>query len=116
MQKSKPKLINDIILIAAVLLIAAIGLAAYLIFAKNGERVVVTLDGEHYADYPLDEDISLTINAKDGVGTNLLVISDGRAYVTEASCPDLICVNHRPIWREGEAIVCLPNKVVVSIE
>ena len=116
MQNSKHRLRNDIILIAAVLLIAAIGLSAYLLLSSEGERAVITLDGEHYADYPLKEDITVTISSKEGLGTNILVISDGKAYVSEASCPDLICVKHRPIWREGEAIVCLPNKVVVSIE
>ena len=47
---------------------------------------------------------------------NLLVIQDGKADVTEASCPDGICVNHRAISKQGQSIVCLPNKVVVEIE
>ena len=34
----------------------------------------------------------------------------------EADCPDQICVNHLAISRDGESIICLPNKVVIAIE
>ena len=33
-----------------------------------------------------------------------------------ADCPDQICVHQRAISKNGESIICLPNKVVVSIE
>ena len=32
-----------------------------------------------------------------------------------ADCPDQICVRQKAISKEGESIICLPNKVVVSI-
>ena len=41
---------------------------------------------------------------------------DGRARVLASSCPDQICVNHLAISRDGESIICLPNKVVIAIE
>ena len=43
-------------------------------------------------------------------------IKDGQADITKASCPDKICVDQRPVSRQGESLVCLPNKVVVEIE
>ena len=48
-------------------------------------------------------------------GLNRLVIKDGKAWVETASCPDGICAAHKPIHREGESIVCLPNKVVITV-
>ena len=48
-------------------------------------------------------------------GTNRLVIEDGTARMEWADCPDQICVNHRPVSSGGESIICLPNKVVVSV-
>jgi len=33
----------------------------------------------------------------------------------EADCPDQVCVNTRPADREGQSIVCLPNRVVVEV-
>ena len=48
-------------------------------------------------------------------GTNLLVIADGSASVTEADCPDALCVGMGKISRTGQSIVCLPHQVVVEV-
>ena len=63
---------------------------------------------------PLSEDTEVTIEGVDG-GENLLVIQDGTAKIESASCPDGICVRHYAISRDGESIICLPNRVVVTI-
>ena len=34
----------------------------------------------------------------------------------EADCPDQTCVKKHSIKYEGETIVCLPHKVVISID
>ena len=111
------KLRNDLIMIAAVLLIAAIGLTVYFLLRKDGTTATVTLNGKYYASYSLNEDITVELHSgDDGNGRNTLVIKDGKAYIIDASCPDLICQKHVPISKEGQSIVCLPNKMVVSIE
>lgn len=109
---------NDIILIAA---LAVLALAAYLgttyFQGKNTKNAVavIKIDGEEYGRYPLAEEITEQIEVPEG-GYNVLKIAEGRADITEASCPDKICVNHRPVSRKGQSIVCLPNKVVIEIE
>ncbi len=106
---------NDFILIAIILAIAAAGLI-YLNFAKkSGDMVVVKVDGAVYKELPLNKDTTLEIQVTGG-GTNFLVIKDGHAIIEDASCPDKICVHHRQIEKDGESIICLPNKVVVEIE
>ena len=105
---------TDILLLAAILLIATIALGVtYLVLAKKGDTVVVTVDGEQYARLPLNEDTELVIVSESG--TNTLVIKDGMAYISEASCPDKICVKTGDA-NEIKSIVCLPNKVTVSVE
>ena len=76
---------------------------------KDG-AAVVTIDGEVFGSWPLSED--RTVEIGDG---NRLVIKDGKADMVWADCPDKLCVNQKAISREGESIICLPNKVVVSI-
>ena len=49
-------------------------------------------------------------------GTNTLVIEDRAAWMEDALCPDHICVDMGKIRYSGQSIVCLPNRVVVSIE
>lgn len=49
------------------------------------------------------------------MGTNTLVIQSGKAYISEANCPDKQCMKQGKISRAGEMLVCLPNRVVVKI-
>lgn len=110
----KKKIKNDIILVVALLAMAAAGFVLYSVFKQAGDYAVVSVDGVESARYPLYEDFTTDIITPNG--TNTLVIKDGKAYVSAASCPDLICVGHRAINSVGETVVCLPNKVVISIE
>ena len=49
------------------------------------------------------------------VGKCFLVISDGKADMESADCPNQICVHHSAISHTGETIVCLPNRVVIEV-
>ena len=49
-------------------------------------------------------------------GTNVLVIEDHKASITEADCPDKLCIHQGQIWGAGQMIVCLPNRLTVTIE
>ena len=83
-------------------------------YHESGKYVEVTIDGEWYGTYALNEtqEIPIWIN---GNRTNLLVIKDKKADVLQADCPDKICVNHSAISNVGETIVCLPNRVVIAV-
>ena len=50
-----------------------------------------------------------------GGGYNIVTVQDGKIAVTEANCPDQICVNHKPTNQTADPIVCLPNKLVVEV-
>ncbi len=107
---------NDFIFIAVLLLVvSALGLGFYLLRGE-GNTVVVTVDKKEFGRYPLSEDAVVEIRTgTDKEELNLLVIKDGKAHVETATCPDGICAGHKPISREGESIVCLPHKVVITI-
>lgn len=47
---------------------------------------------------------------------NIVEISGGSVSVTKASCKNQVCVRHGKISHTGESIVCLPNRLVVTIE
>ena len=49
-------------------------------------------------------------------GYNILQIRDGKADMISADCHNHDCVNHRPISKDGENIICLPHKIVIQIE
>ena len=105
---------RDIILIIVLLVIAG---ASYLImqtFSADGGKVVVTVDSTVVYEGELSKDDSYDILQSDG--SNTVVIKDGKVSMSQADCPDQICVDHKAISKTGETIVCLPHKVVVSIE
>lgn len=113
-QKTKK---NDIILIGAILVLALVAYVGMTLFQganTHDAEAVVLIDGVEYGSFPLDTDVVERIELPDG-SYNVLEIKEGKADVTEASCPDGICVNHRAVSRQKQSITCLPNKLVVEI-
>lgn len=108
---------NDFILLVAIVVIALAAFGAVSLYSAVSTRepeAVVYLNGEEQGRYPLSEDT--TVEICQGNSYNILQIRDGRADITEASCPDKICVNHRAVSKQGESLICLPNKMAVEIE
>lgn len=102
----------DIIVISAILVSALLFLLFMTIFKKDGAVVAVEINGEVVAEYPLDKDGVFPLNG----GTNVLVIENGAAYLSYSSCPDHVCENTGKIRHVGETIVCLPNRVTVTVK
>lgn len=100
-------------MILCLFLLAGLAWALLSSLSPRGGYVRVTVDGEQVVLYPLDEDREVLLS---GIGgTNLLQIEDGKASVTEADCPDKICVRSAAISRRGQTIVCLPHRLVVEV-
>lgn len=106
---------GDIILIAAAFIIAAILFLCLNAFNRSsGDYVQIEVGGETVARLSLNSDTVYDIETENGI-TNTLEISGGKAKMIRADCPDKICVNHKSINKNGEAVICLPNKVVVTV-
>ena len=105
---------NDVLLIAVLLILG--GALALFLYAtrQTGGYVSVQVDGETVMELPLSEDARIVLG--EGGHTNTLVIKDGTAQIIEAGCPDQICVNQGAVRYAGESIVCLPHKLVVTVE
>lgn len=112
----KRKIRNDIILVAVILVIAAAGLLFFGLNKEVGSFVAVNINGEQTTVYPLSVNTEVTITTgENNEHINVLTIKDGKAYISEANCPDGICAETRAAQYVGETIVCLPHKVVVEI-
>lgn len=84
---------------------------------RRDEPVVVAVfqDGQKTGVYSLLEDQTVFIPYEDK-HYNLLFISDGEASISDADCPDGLCIKTRSIRQGGESIICLPHKLVIQIE
>lgn len=106
---------GDYILIAVILCVCTVCFAVINYFIPTGNTAVITVDNQQKAVISLAENTRYDVVKNDDV-TNTVVVEDGFVYVEYASCPDKICKRHKKISKKGESIVCLPNKVVVTIE
>ena len=102
----------DIIIIAAILLASLLLLLIMTLSKKEGSVVVVEIDGNVVATYPLDKNETYSLNG----GTNVLVIENGVAYLNYSNCPDHTCEKTGKIQYVGQSIICLPNKVAITIK
>lgn len=129
MKKVSKIRVNDILL-GAGLLLGALCLWCVIYFAgrntdKNTLTVVITVDGQEYYTGRLIENGAEEKNAKSTVGDkreidvdghNKVVIAGGEVWMDSADCPDKLCVGQGRISRSGQTIICLPNKVMVTIK
>ncbi len=101
----------DIILIASLLILSVAVLAVVLLWRNEGGVVEVQLGGETVAVYELDKNGEYDI----GDGSNRLCIENGEVYMSHADCPDKVCVKTGRIKYTGQSIICLPNKVTLTV-
>ena len=102
----------DIIVIAALLLVTLLVVLLTVLTKENGNYVVVEIDGAIDGKYSLSQDGVYSLNN----GTNILVIEDGAAYLSYSSCPDHTCERTGRIRYVGQTIVCLPNRLSVTVK
>ncbi len=98
---------------ALVILVLAAALAGFLLeltWTGQGASLQITVDGEVFGTYQLDKDQTIDIG-----GGNRCRIEDGAAWMEWADCPDQLCVRHTHISRANETVVCLPNRVTLTV-
>ena len=101
---------NDIIFLS---LLACLCIAVCVIIyaggMKKGSYITVTIDGKEYGTYSLQENQTIP------VGGNTIAIKNGKAKMIEADCPDQLCIKQKEVCYDKESVICLPNKVVVTV-
>ncbi len=104
--------------LAALLIVLAAGALFFLLRPQGGNflTVRVVLDGELTAEYRLDrleEPVRLTLDGAPWPIT--LEITPEGVRVLESACPGQDCVHAGQLRRAGGRLICLPNRLVVSL-
>ena len=105
--------------IAGLLVAAVAGSAAFILLQRGRAPAPVariSRDGVLLEEIDLsrvDEPYSLTL--EDESGRNVLSVERGRVRVSEADCPDQVCVKQGWVSSGAAPIVCLPHKLVVEL-
>ena len=103
----------DIVLLIIILAVGIPLSVLSLTAGTAGDKVQISADGEVYGIYPLDEDREIDVT-EDG-HTNHITIKDGQVSMSYSTCRNQVCVNTGAISEAKDAIVCLPNRIVVEI-
>lgn len=115
MELQKLKFQNaDLLVIAAVVLIAVLITVPFLFPGRGSEDATVQIyqDGQLIQEVPLQENMTITIP---GQYENVVQIQNGKVAITQANCPGNDCVHTGPVSTPGASIVCLPNRVEIRI-
>lgn len=101
---------KDFFLAGGILLLAGVlWIVSALFLPRENTGIQITVDGEVYGIYSLEEDQEIPIG-----DTNVCRISGGKAKMIEARCPDHLCMKQAAVDGRGGTIVCLPNRVVIQ--
>lgn len=107
---------NDLLFIGALFLCSFIILAGFRLFNREGgTKVTISRDGEILMTCSLSGNRTIPIPDSGGKVTNTLEIRNGKAKMVQADCPDGLCLHQKAISIKNENIVCLPNRVVVTV-
>lgn len=106
--------------IILILLLAAAVLSAGVIFMQKKRPASpvarITLDGELLEEIRLDQvEKAYSFVVEDEFGANTILVEPGRIRVSQADCPDQVCVNQGFISDGTVPIVCLPHKLIIEI-
>lgn len=99
------------IIIASLILICTVCSVFSCAPKQAGNVARVTVDGELVGEYPLSVNASYTLNG----GTNVLTVEDGKAYMSYSTCAGHDCENWGKVQYVNQSIICLPNKIIISI-
>lgn len=106
--------IGDKFIVAFVVVLSVIFGFSFFGEGSSSKVLEIKVDSAVYRKIPLDEQsIEIPVQSKEG---HLVVqAQNGRVRVIESTCKDHLCVKQGWIDRVGESIVCLPNRISVSI-
>ncbi len=106
------------IIVIAVLAVGLIALSVVFLTSRSeGTVVQVIQDGTVLREIDLsrvDAPYSFTVEAPDG-GVNRIEVEPGRIRVSDADCPDQICMRQGWLSDRTVPIVCLPHRLIIKI-
>ncbi len=104
---------GDIILVIMLAILSVVSIASVRFLPGGGKHVVVKVDGSLVMELSLDRNVTTKVDGH--LGETVIHVEDGAVRVQDSTCPHGYCVRMGTIRYRGEVIVCVPNRVIVSI-
>lgn len=112
MNNKRFHLINrrELLIILTIAALAAAS-AAYMRFRSGRDSYAIIECGDISKSVSLDKDGLFSI---DGINA-LFEVQDGKIRIKEAECPDKICERTGYIGSPGQSIICVPERITVTV-
>ena len=105
------------IILIAVLLLVSILTSLLVLRTTAGTVAQIYLDGQCIRSVDLSRvDGASEFIVEGPAGSNTVRVEPGRICVSQADCPDQVCVHQGWISTGAAPVVCLPNRLVIRIE
>lgn len=112
MSKEKPKAVFIVGIVCGILFLGGLAGSIWNLTRSHGREVEILQDGEVLYQLNLDDAEDQTFSVTYEGRTNVIEIRNHRIRVSEADCPDQICVHME--WLDAAPIVCLPNHLSIQ--
>ena len=106
-----------VILLSVLALLLAAAAWRSLSAKQSGSVVRLVQDGVLIREIDLSrvtEEYSFTVVSPDG-GSNTVTVRPGAICVSDADCPDRVCVSQGWLTDQSVPIVCLPHRLSISL-
>ena len=107
--------VQSIVVIAVIVVVIAITLVIYTIVSSGstGARLAVHDGDGAVTEISLSQDSVNEITTS--LGTNVVCVEGGEAYVSQADCKNHDCMEQGRISSPGQQIVCLPHRLWIEV-
>jgi hypothetical protein len=102
----------DRLLFLTLLLLSVAGLFFINKILPERKTVLIDADGKPAYTLPLSEDRTVSVDGPEG--KSVVEIRRSRVRIIDSPCRNRLCIQQG--WVTSGAIVCLPNRVVVTIQ
>lgn len=104
----------DWVILLTLILLSTLSLYTLYNMRRRANYVWISAGGKTLGFYPLSQE--RVIKAKGPIGTTVIRIHNGEAYITKAPCPHKFCQKMGPIPSHGNIMVCIPNRIIVEVK
>lgn len=107
----------DVVLIVFLILFSFIFVIKDVFFTpkNNDTHIAISVDGKDYKNLEFKEDTYI-YPLKTKFGFNKIEIAKDYVRVLEADCPNKLDVLQGKIFKVGQSIVCIPNRMIIEIK
>ena len=103
--------IYDWVLFVALIILSLSGLFLVKGLALSGNTATIEVNGKLIYRLSLSEDKTVEVHGP--IGITRVEVKQGKIRIVDSPCSNKLCI--RQGWIERGAIICLPNRVVVTI-